>query len=123
VVLVNIWEFTVVDPNMKDFYGRLRRINKIHRAGGGFEATGTLGLAYYNSLQRRRSRHVWLMPVALVLVTVIVIKGAVLANVGEATYDSRIAALQAGDTADRIGAYVLQADPLTQYVATFIANF
>jgi hypothetical protein len=59
----------------------------------------------------------WIMPVALVLMTIIAIKAAVLANIGADTYAARIATLSQGDTADRIGAYILQADPLTAFVA------
>lgn len=107
---------------MRDFHGRLRRIHKIHRSGGGFEAAGTLGMSYYNSLKRKRSRSVWVMPLALVLLTVIGIKAAVHATVGEQTYNDRIAALAAGDAADRMGAYVLQADPLTLYASAILQD-
>lgn len=113
----------MADPQMKDFYGRLRRINKIHRAGGGFEASGTLGMSYYSGINRRRNHAKWLLPVALLLFTIVGIKAAVHANIGSFAYESRIAALRDGDSADRIGAYVLQADPLTLYVADFFRNF
>jgi hypothetical protein len=113
----------MVDPNMRDFYGRVGRIQKTHENGGGFEAAGTLGMTYYNSLKVRRSRMTWLMPVVLVAATIIAIKAAVLANIGTETYAARIAALQAGDMADRIGAYVLVADPLTQFVAEQFRRF
>lgn len=113
----------MLDPNMKNFQGRLRRIDSIHRSGGGFEATGTLGQSYYSDLRRRRSVGRWLLPLALVLASVILVKGAVHAQIGGATYDSRIEAMRTGDTADRIGAYVLQADPLTVRVSDFFRNF
>jgi hypothetical protein len=108
---------------MKDFYMRIGRIEKTHRAGGGFEAAGTLGMSYYNSLKVQRRRGTWMMPVALVLMTILAIKSAVLANIGEQTYGERIVALKNGDAADRIGAYILQADPLTRYAAGMIKGF
>ncbi|WP_343079826.1 hypothetical protein [Ostreiculturibacter nitratireducens] len=111
------------DPNMKNFQGRLRRIESIHRSGGGFEAAGTLGHSYYTNLKRRRGASRWILPLALVLGAVILVKGAVHAQIGAATYDSRIETMRAGDTADRIGAYVLQADPLTLFVSDFFRTF
>ena len=36
--------------------------------------------------------------------------------------DARIAAMRIGGTADQIGAYVLQADPLTVYLSDVIAG-
>lgn len=113
----------MIDPNMRDFYGRVGRIERTYQMGGGFEAAGTLGMTYYNSLKVRRRRMTWLLPVVLVLGTIVAIKAAVLANIGQETYAERIAALSSGDMADRIGAYILQADPLTQYVAAQIENF
>jgi hypothetical protein len=120
---VNGQEFDMVDPNMRDFYGRVGRIERTHQQGGGFEAAGTLGMTYYNSLKVKRRRMTWLMPVALVFCTIVAIKAAVLANIGADTYTARIAALSGGDMADKIGAYILQADPLTQYLAGQIEKF
>ena len=34
------------DPNMRDFYRRVGRIERTHAQGGGFEAAGTLGMTY-----------------------------------------------------------------------------
>ena len=112
----------MADPNMRDFNGRLRRIDAIHRSGGGFEAAGTLGMSYYAGAKRRRSRSRWLMPVALVLVAILGIKGLVHAQLGAATYDARIATMRVGGTADQIGAYVLQADPLTVYISGIVSG-
>ncbi len=112
----------MADPNLKNFNGRLRRIDAIHRAGGGFEASGTLGMSYYNNLRRRRSRGRWLASVVLLLVALVVIKAGVLASIGAASYDAHVETLRNGSTADRIGAYVLQADPLTLMLAGFIGE-
>lgn len=110
----------MADPNMHDFYQRVGRIETMHRNGAGFEAAGTLGMSYYNSLRKPRRRSHVVMPMALVLTAIICIKAAVLSNVGYEEYQSRIALLQHGDAGDRIGAYVLQADPLTRAVAAML---
>lgn len=112
----------MVDRNRNDFYHRVGRIERTHERGGGFEAEGTLGMTFYNSLRPRTRRSTMLMPLALILCTVVAIKAGVLINIGEQAYAERVARLQEGSTADRVGAYVLQADPLTQYVAELISQ-
>ena len=110
------------DRHMKEFNGRLKRIDSIHRAGGGFEAAGTLGQSYYTKLHRSRGTSRWILPLALVLLTVVGVKATVHSQIGAISYDARIAALASGDAADRIGAYILQADPLTVYFAGVISG-
>lgn len=107
------------DPNLRNFYNRVGRIAETHRRGGGFEAEGTLGMADFRSDVRVR-RMGLLGPVALILGTVVLIKAAIFVSIGEAAYAERVARLSSGTSADRIGAYVLQADPLTQYTAALI---
>jgi hypothetical protein len=113
----------MVDRNRVNFEGRIGRIEKMHASGAGFEAEGTLGMAYYNSLrptQRRRST--WLLPLALIALTVIVIKAGILSQIGADAYAARVAELSQGTFADRLGAYVLTADPLTEWVAALLGN-
>ena len=112
----------MADPNLRDFYGRLGRIESIHADGGGFEAAGTLGMSHYTKLNRK-TRINWMKPAILVLVAVVGIKGAIHANVGDRAYGERIAALAAGDGVDRVGAFVMQADPLTRAISGFITGF
>ncbi len=107
----------MVDRNLQNFYGRLGRIERIHDAGGGFEANGTLGMSYYKARQRPLRRAGLLGPLVLVLMTIVAIKSAVYASIGPDRYEERIAALQDGSTVEHVGAYVLQADPLTLLVA------
>jgi hypothetical protein len=108
------------DPNMHDFQGRIARIQKTHAAGGGFEAEGTLGMYYYNSLKVQRRRGVWIFPTALVFATILFIKAGVLASIGADAYAGRIASLKGGGMVDVMGAWVLQADPLTIKLAALI---
>lgn len=110
------------DPNLRDFQGRIARIQKTHAAGGGFEADGTLGMYYYNSLKVQRRRGAWVFPVALVFATVLAMKAAVLATVGAESYAERIAALRSGGMVDVIGAWVLQADPVTVKLSTLLVG-
>lgn len=113
----------MVDRNLQNFYGRLGRIEDIHRAGGGFEADGTLGMSFYNSRRHpRRRRFGALAPLALVAMSVLGLKAVVHATIGSELYDARVAELRAGDGVHRAGAYVLQADPLTVAIADKIGS-
>lgn len=114
----------MVDRNMRDFYGRLGRIERIHDAGGGFEADGTLGMAYYNSHRKpaRRRRGGFLGPLVLVMLTVVAIKAAVLATIGPESYGERVAALRGGSVVEQVGAYVLQVEPMTAWAAGWVAS-
>ncbi|MGB3316650.1 MAG: hypothetical protein WBB85_19795 [Albidovulum sp.] len=113
----------MVDRNLQNFYGRVGRIEKVHAAGGGFEAEGTLGMSFYKAKRNRANRKGFLGPLVLVLMTVVGIKAAVHASVGPEQYQGRIATLEAGDWADRTGAYVLRADPLTVAVSEQLRKY
>ena len=49
-------------------------------------------------------------------------KAFLFAGVGPLTYQDRLANLQSGTVVEKAGAYVMQADPLTVYVATQIGS-
>lgn len=120
------WEargIDMVDRNLQNFYGRIGRIQTTHDAGGGFEADGALGMSYYNAHRPRRGRRIGILaPLALVAVAIVGLKSAVHATVGEEVYAQRVTALAEGGTAERIGAYVLQADPVTIAVSDQIGR-
>jgi flagellar basal body-associated protein FliL len=110
----------MADPNLRDFYGRIYRIQKRHRRGGGFEATGTLGRSYFVAPPSRSINIV--RPLIMVAIAVTVVKVLMLAAVGPADYASRIAALESGSTIDRVGAVVMTVDPVTGFLAGKISD-
>lgn len=113
----------MVDRNLQNFYGRLGRIEDIHRAGGGFEADGTLGMSYYNSRRRQRRRRMGVLaPLALIAMSVLGLKAAVHATIGAELYEARVAELRAAGGVQQAGAYVLQADPLTVAISQKIGS-
>ncbi|MES2548276.1 MAG: hypothetical protein V4720_13350 [Pseudomonadota bacterium] len=104
-----------VDPNLNDFYSRVSRIEKSHAKGYGFEAAGTLGR---KGAHRGGSRLLKLVkPLVLVLAVGTGIKGVIHYYVGAQTYESRVSALAAGDGFDPVGAWLMQADPVTLWAS------
>lgn len=114
-------EFVMADPNLRDFYGRIYRIQKRHRQGGGFEAAGTLGRAYFQPPQSRSLAAPVLRALIMMLVAVTLVKVLMLSAVGPQEYATRLSVLQQGDSFDRVGAFVMTADPVTTFLAGKVA--
>lgn len=110
----------MADPNLHDFYNRVSRIEIGRAQGFGFEAVGTLGLSHYRRAPRKRTPI--LAPLLIVLATAIGLKGAILYNVGETTYNQRVAEMRVGDDFERLGAVLMRADPATVRVSELIRN-
>ena len=110
----------MVDPNIQDFYGRVARIESAREKGFGFEAVGTLGRSHYRRpVKRNRSL---LRPLVFVLAAVFLLKGMFLHVVGPQTYADRIARMETGQDFDRLGAWLMQADPITIGIAAQISR-
>ena len=109
------------DPNLANFYGRIARIERAHARGYGFEANGTLGRSHY--FRPVRQRRPLLRVLIFVLVCAFGMKGVILHNVGPQSYDARVARLAAGQEFDKLGAWLMQADPVTVWVADQITVF
>lgn len=111
----------MADPNLRDFYGRLDRIEKAHQRGYGFEAAGTLGRSHYG--RGRRPGVGVVAPAVFVATAVILLKALIHHGIGAGVYDARVADLWQGQTAlERIGAAVMQADPATLWLSDLIAR-
>lgn len=99
-----------MDLQREEFYGRIERIE------------GERGQRPRRP--RRDGRKLtggnWIAPLAMVLAAVVGMKAVVHANVGPEVYGYRIAALAEGDAADRIGAWILAADPVTVTLSKFL---
>ena len=100
-----------------DFEDRLARIDRIHAAGGAFEATGALGRAYFDSHRPKERRHFPWRALAMLFLGMLLFKGAILAQVGPQIYASRVASLAEGTLAEQVGAWVLKADAPTEFIA------
>lgn len=108
----------MADPNLVDFYSNVARFEKKHAKGYRFDAAGTLG-GYRKVKTTRRS---FVMPLLMVVCCAIGLKAMIYQSVGTTAYDSRVEALQAGLGFDRLGGWLMQADPVTIFVAGKISQ-
>lgn len=110
----------MIDPILQNFKLRIRRINEIHRNGGGFEAAGTLGQSFYTYHRSRRDRRPVLRPALTVLAVFVCFKAITLAHLGAADYTGRLDGLRAGNLVQRMGAQLMAIDPITEAAAAGI---
>lgn len=104
----------------QQFGQRLKRIERIHRRGGGFEAAGALGQAYYTRLQRKGKRPV-LRPALAIVAGIVMLKALSAASLPPGDYEARVAALAEGGFAQRAGAFVMAPDPISRQLAAWMA--
>jgi len=107
--------------DMNEFEKRLSRIDKIHEAGGAFEANGSLGRSYFDSTRPKSRRALPLRGLALLVAGILLVKGMMLAQIGAEEYAKRVANLADGNMVEQVGAWVLHADPATRYIASVIS--
>ncbi|MEL6644326.1 MAG: hypothetical protein AAFQ79_10355 [Pseudomonadota bacterium] len=111
------------DTNMKNYHQRLDRIDRTHRElSRGYVTEVTDDGLIVHRPRRARMSVPW-RGMLFVLVTVMLCKALLLAYVGDAEYNTRVANLEAGTTAEQVGAFVMKADPVTQHIADFIAPY
>jgi hypothetical protein len=102
------------DPCIAEFNSRIARIEKAHAKGYGFEAAGTLGRSSYTRYRRKKNRKIRAVrPFVVVILCATLLKAMFLQQLGAQAYDDRVARLMQGEGFDRIGGWLMQADPLT----------
>ncbi|NPD14587.1 hypothetical protein HOY34_05145 [Xinfangfangia sp. D13-10-4-6] len=111
---------SLADPGFKNFAGRVRRIEKAHRKGYGFEARGTLG----RSATWRRQRSFGKLVRSFLFMVLLgwVMKGAIFFYVGESVYEERVAGMAMGNNFDPIAAGIMTSDPVTRLIAAFLGE-
>lgn len=103
----------MADVHMKEFRGRLRRVERIRRRGGAFEAAGTLGRGGYVTRERRSL----FRPLLITLAVGLILKAALLMQIGAQDYQDRVDRLAQGDRVEAVGAFLMQADPATVWLS------
>lgn len=110
----------MADPYLKQFKTRLRRIDRIQRRGGGFEATGTLGQSHYTRMRRRSGRPV-LLPALIIVAALISFKAVSAASLGSEAYLARVVELGSGTPGERVVAFLMAPDPISKLAAGWLA--
>jgi hypothetical protein len=104
------------DPNIKDFYERVGRLNAAHAQGHGFDAAGVFGRTQFRR-PRRKARTRLVLPIILVLAAVFALKGSMYYFVGAGPYEARRVSLQNGKGFDKLAALLMTPDRATLWVA------
>ena len=107
----------MTDRNLREFETRLHRIEQIHQAGGAFEASGSLGRAYFDSMRAKQRRSFPLRASAMILCGALLLKAGVLAQIGVEAYEDKVATLAEGGPVQMATAWVLKTDPITRDIA------
>jgi hypothetical protein len=106
------------DPNLDEFYDRVAKIQRDHSKGYGMEAAGTLGRS---STRRRSGRQIPILaPLLVIILCGFALKATLHARIGEQLYDQRVAALETGEALDKVGAFLMKADPVTLAISAQI---
>lgn len=111
----------MTDQSLTEFYSRIARIQKARAKGYGFEAEGTLGRSYYYRPAKRRIPI--LGPLLMVALCGIGMKGLVHYKIGDALYEQRVEKLMSGEGFERLGGYLMAADPVTRFVSDHIKQW
>ena len=104
------------------FRKRLRRLVRRHEAlSHGYE-TRIRGDGLLIVTPKRQSRGVSLTAIVTFVGLFLVMKAVLVAQIGLQGYEDRVLMLQSGTFAERIGAMIMQVDPVTAYLADLIRS-
>jgi hypothetical protein len=112
----------MTDQNMSDFYDSVRRYHSLRAKGFAHEATGALGRSFYFGTQKTKKRRSFLAPVLFALTAAFLLKATIFYTVGPANYQDRLARLEAGEGFDKLGAWLMQSEPVTEFLAKKIGQ-
>lgn len=109
--------------SFEGFDARLKRIDRKHaKLANGYSARVSRdGLIIFRP--KRRQRGISLRGVVFLIAGFLSFKGLILGHLGGTVYEDRLASLQQGTFVEQAGAYVMQADPVTSYIADKVRPF
>ncbi|HEY9037380.1 MAG TPA: hypothetical protein VIN05_00320 [Roseovarius sp.] len=105
----------------RGFDARIKKVKRNHlRMARGYEAkVGRDGLIVFRP--KRRKPRLPLRGLAILIAAFFGFKVLVLMQIGDLAYQARIDAMMSRSTAERVGAYALQIDPVTRTIARQLA--
>ena len=101
-----------------DFDDRLRKIGRKHRAMANGYTTYMRSDGLVVARPVRRGPRIPLRLIVYIVVALVGFKGFLLAALGPVTYGERVARLAEGTMVEQAGAFVMQADPASTWIAT-----
>ena len=109
--------------SFSQFDNRLKRIARSHRdfSRGYTAVVGNDGLITIKA--KRPKRNLPVQGMVLLLIGFVCFKALMLAHLGPDAYGDRVGKLEAGSIVEQAGAWVMQADFATQWIATQIGPF
>lgn len=102
------------------FDKRLKTLSRKHAAMANGYTTMVRGDGLIVVKPKRLRRNPPLRGLALLLLGFFAFKGFMLASLGELTYNERIAKLGNGTAVEQGGAWVMQIEPMTRFLAGFL---
>ena len=112
----------MADAKQLQFGQRLRRIDRTKRT----LAQGYVTTVNHDGLiiarPRRKTSHFPYRALFLGLLILLAFKGFLFANLGPEAYQDQVAILQSGTAIEKVGAYVMKADPVTIWLADQMAT-
>ncbi|GGD35560.1 hypothetical protein [Sinisalibacter lacisalsi] len=109
----------MADANYARFSKRLREIEGRHkRLSAGYVRLEERDGVLVPVERARPRRSLPLRGITLSLVAFLLFKGFLLNYIGPITYGDRLAMLEAGNVVERLGGWVMGADPITLWIAS-----
>ena len=111
----------MVSGQMEEFEDRLRRLLRKHRAMSRGYTTRMRADGLIVAKPRRAAPPISGRSILIFLVAFVLFKGFLIANLGNETYDARVARLELGNLTEQAGAFAMQSDPLAELIARKVA--
>jgi len=112
-----------MNTSFKEFDGRLRSIERKAKAmaNGYTPKVKKNGLIEMEPTKPPMVRRLPIRSLALLVAGGLGYKAWLLTSLGPVAYSAKLAGLASGGAVDRVGAFLMQADPATKMIADFIA--
>lgn len=105
-----------------EFDRRMRRISRRHSKLSHGYVTTVNDDGMVVAKPKRKSRMTTVRALALLLLVMLAFKGVLHAQLGGAEYAARVDSLAAGTTVEKVGAWIMTADPVTVQISSLVSS-